>query len=129
MPRISAIQDFRYPSLIRADSLDFDELIQETFKQVEEKVLEIRIYLGCTQQEGFLRISSLLFNLLQTPLLKARFVKKEKKWLLKYIKPINHADVPDEDKDLLRQCLGMYFAGKNTLEKVMPAKSTTWQPW
>ena len=117
MPRISALQDFRYPSLIREDSLDFDELIQEAFKQIEEKTIEMRIYLGRTSQESFLKISSLFFNLLQTPLLKVRFVKKEKKWLLQYIKPLNNADVPEEDKQLLRHSLETYFAGKKTFGK------------
>jgi len=117
MPRISAIQEFRYPSLIREDSLDFDELIQEGFKQVEDKTVEMRIYLGRTRQESLLKISALLFNLLQTPLLKARFVKKEKKWLLQYIKPLNNADVPEEDKALLHYSLETYFSGKKTLGK------------
>lgn len=117
MPRISAIQEFRYPSLIREDSLDFDELIQEAFKQVDDKSVEMRIYLGRIQQENFLKISSLLFNLLQTPLLKARFVKKDKKWLLQYVKPLNNADVPEEDKELLRHSLETYFAGKKTFGK------------
>jgi glutathione synthase/RimK-type ligase-like ATP-grasp enzyme len=117
MPRISAIQEFRYPSLIREDSLDFDELIQEGFRQVEDKTVEMRIYLGRTRQESLLKISALLFNLLQTPLLKARFVKKEKKWLLQYIKPLNNADVPEEDKALLHYSLETYFSGKKTLGK------------
>lgn len=117
MPRISAIQEFRYPSLIREESLDFDELIQESFKQIEDTTIEMRIYMGRTRQESFLKISSLLFNLLQTPLLKARFVRKEKKWLLQYIKPLNNADVPEEDKALLKQSLETYFAGKKVFGK------------
>ncbi|MDF9797175.1 glutathione synthase/RimK-type ligase-like ATP-grasp enzyme [Catalinimonas alkaloidigena] len=114
MPRISAIQDFRFPSLIREDSLDFDELIQDTFKQVNEKTVEMRIYMGKTQNEAFLKLASLLFNLLQTPLLKARFVKKEKKWLLQYIQPANNSDIPDEDKPILHASLQAYFEGKKT---------------
>lgn len=114
MPRISAIQDFRYPSLIREDSLDFDELIQDTFKQVSDKTVEMRIYMGKTQNEAFLKLASLLFNLLQTPLLKARFVQKEKKWLLQYIRPTNNSDIPEEDKPLLSASLQAYFAGKKT---------------
>src|SRR5271156_3169586 len=32
LPGVSTIQDFRFPSILRDDSLDFDELIQNTFK-------------------------------------------------------------------------------------------------
>src|SRR5450432_2994536 len=32
LPGVSTIQDLRFPSILRDDSLDFDELIQSTFK-------------------------------------------------------------------------------------------------
>ena len=31
LPGVSTLQDFRFPSILRDDSLDFDELIQSTF--------------------------------------------------------------------------------------------------
>ncbi|MFP4339643.1 MAG: RimK family protein [Cyclobacteriaceae bacterium] len=113
MPRISSIQEFRYPSLIREDSLDFEGLIQDALKNEEEKSVEVRIYVGRSVKESHQRIASMLFNLLQTPLLKARFVTKEKKWLLQYVKPMNLSDVPPEEHKLLSASLQNYFAGKN----------------
>jgi RimK-like ATPgrasp N-terminal domain len=34
LPEVSTIQDLRYPSILRDDSLDFDALIQTTFKNL-----------------------------------------------------------------------------------------------
>jgi len=122
MPRIANIQDFRYPSLIREDSLDFDELIQDTLKAIDVKTVEMRIYMGRTQQDSFLKLSNLLFNLLQTPLLKARFIKKDKKWLLQSINPISNTDIPENEKELLRSSLENYFLGKKTFGKNISRK-------
>src|SRR6478609_2991318 len=51
LPGVSTIQDLRFPSIIRDDSLDFDELIQNTFKNEPYDKVEFNIYFGSAQAE------------------------------------------------------------------------------
>src|SRR6187402_1853354 len=51
LPGISTIQDLRFPSILREDSQDFDDLIQETFENEKLDRVEFDIYLGITRHE------------------------------------------------------------------------------
>src|SRR5678815_2949958 len=57
LPGISTIQDLRFPSILRDDSLDFDELIQNTFKSEPYDRVEFNIYFGTTLSLSLIHIS------------------------------------------------------------------------
>src|SRR6478736_4544047 len=108
LPEVSTIQDLRFPSILRDDSLDFDELIQNTFKNEPYDRVDFNIYFGITQSEQLNKLALQLFQLVQAPSLRASFSKKNK-WVLHSIKPISLNEVPDSDKPLLVQALEKYF--------------------
>ena len=116
IPHISTVQDFRFPSLIREDAQDFDDLIQQTFKNEATENIEFCVHLGKTKYEPYNRLANTLFNLMQAPILKASFVKKSK-WALQSLKPLSFPEIPPEDKPVLSAALENYFSGKNTLKK------------
>jgi len=111
LPEVSTIQDLRFPSILRDDSLDFDELIQSTFKNETTDRIEFNIYFGFTQSENFNRLGHQLFQMVQAPSLRAVFSKKTK-WTLRKISPISLNEVPDEDKPTLVQGLERYLLRK-----------------
>jgi len=111
LPEVSTIQDFRFPSILREDSLDFDELIQTTFKNEPYDRVEFNIYFGITSSEQLNRLAQQLFQMVQAPSLRASFSKKNK-WVLQSIKPINLNEVPDGDKILLESSLEKYLLRK-----------------
>jgi glutathione synthase/RimK-type ligase-like ATP-grasp enzyme len=111
LPEVSTIQDLRFPSILRDDSLDFDELIQSTFKNETGDRIEVNIYFGFTKAENFNRLGLQLFQMVQAPSLRAVFSKKTK-WSLRKIKPISLSEVPDEDKPILVQGLERYLLRK-----------------
>ncbi len=113
IPKVSTIQDLRYPSLIREDSLEFDDLIQDTLKHVDQNEYDLYIYFGKTGNEQYNRLSGLLFSLIQSPILKVGFKRKKRHWTLQYTKPLNISEVPAEDRDLLSKALQQYFAGRS----------------
>ena len=78
LPGVSTIQDFRFPSILREDSLDFDELIQSTFKNDPYDRVEFSIYFGSTQAEHLNKLALQLFQMVQAPSLRASFSKKTK---------------------------------------------------
>jgi hypothetical protein len=111
LPEVSTIQDFRFPSILRDDSLDFDVLIQNTFKNENSDKVELNIYFGSTKSEIHNRLALQLFQMVQAPSVRAIFSKKNK-WVLQSIKPISLSEVPADDKPLLIQALERYLLRK-----------------
>lgn len=116
MPEISTLQDFRFPSLVKDDTEDFDDLIQAAFKKQKEDKLELFVCFGQAHLPKMNRVGSLLFNLFQVPMLKAVFTKKEK-WALTQLKPLNLNEFPDDYEVVLKSSLDNYLQGKNRLQK------------
>ncbi len=111
LPGVSTIQDLRFPSILRDDSLDFDELIQSTFKNEPYDRIDFNIYFGDTLSENLNKLGRQLFQLVQAPSIRASFSKKHK-WVLHNIKPISINEVPISDKPLLVNALEKYLHRK-----------------
>lgn len=108
LPGVSTIQDLRFPSILREDSMDFDNLIQTTFKGEPYDRVEFNIYFGMTRSENLNKLGQQLFQMVQAPSLRAVFSKKTK-WVLQNIRPISINEVPDSDKPLLVTSLERYL--------------------
>lgn len=111
LPEVTTIQDLRYPSILRDDSLDFDALIQTTFKNEPYDKVEFNVYFGQTQSEHLNRLALQLFQLVQAPLVRASFAKKAK-WVLQSIRPVSLNEMPDTDQPLLESALEKYLLRK-----------------
>lgn len=111
LPGVSTIQDLRFPSILREDSQDFDNLIQNAFKGDPGDRVEFNIYFGITQSEHLNKLANQLFQYIQAPSLRAAFSKRNK-WLLQSIKPLSLGEVPEADRPLLRKGLEKYIVRK-----------------
>ncbi|MGC3946303.1 MAG: RimK family protein [Chryseolinea sp.] len=114
LPGVSTIQDLRFPSILREESQDFDDLIQSSFKHVTTDKVEFDIYFGITQQEELNKLAKQLFQYIQAPCLIATFTKRSK-WVLQSIKPLSLGEVPDEDRQLLRMAVERYLLRKRDI--------------
>jgi glutathione synthase/RimK-type ligase-like ATP-grasp enzyme len=111
LPGVTTIQDLRFPSILREDSQDFDNLIQTAFKNETGDRVEFNIYFGITQSENLNKLASQLFQYIQAPSLRAAFSKRSK-WLLQSIKPLSLGEVPEADRELLQKGLEKYIVRK-----------------
>lgn len=111
LPGVSTIQDLRFPSILREDSQDFDNLIQNAFKGEAGDRVEFNIYFGITQSENLNKLANQLFQYIQAPSLRAAFSKRSK-WLLQSIKPLSLGEVPEADRELLQKGLEKYVVRK-----------------
>jgi len=111
LPEVSTIQDLRFPSILRDDSLDFDALIQTTFKHEPYDKVEFNIYFGITQSEPLNKLALQLFQLVQAPLVRAIFSKKNK-WVLSSIRPVSLNEMPEVDQPILESALEKYLLRK-----------------
>lgn len=115
LPGIVTIQDLRFPSILREDSQDFDDLIQNSFKHIRADRVEFDIYFGITQEEALNKLARQLFQYVQAPSLSATFSKKTK-WVLQSIKPLSLGEVPKEDRPLLRSAVEKYLQRKRQVK-------------
>jgi glutathione synthase/RimK-type ligase-like ATP-grasp enzyme len=115
LPGITTIQDLRFPSILREDSQDFDDLIQNAFKNEKQDKVEFDIYFGITQHEHLNKLAKQLFQYIQAPSLSATFSKKSK-WVLQSIKPLSLGEVPKEDRPLLRTAVEKYLQRKRDVK-------------
>jgi hypothetical protein len=111
LPGVSTIQDLRFPSILREDSQDFDNLIQNSFKNETADRVEFDIYFGITQSESLNKLAIQLFQYIQAPSLRATFSKRSK-WVLQSIKPLSLNEVPEADQKLLQKGLEKYIDRK-----------------
>ncbi len=111
LPAVSTLQDFRFPSILRDDSQDFDDLIQNSFKAELNERVEFNIYFGTTQVDSLNKLAKQLFQYIQSPCLRAIFIKKSK-WVLQSIRPLSLLEVPPTDNELLKKALMHYFSRK-----------------
>jgi glutathione synthase/RimK-type ligase-like ATP-grasp enzyme len=111
LPSVGSIQDLRFPSILREDFHDFDDLIQHTFRSVSEDRVSFIVYFGMTRSENLNRLGRQLFQYVQAPILKASFARR-KQWSLLSVKPLSVGEVPEEDRDLLQRSLEQYLVRK-----------------
>lgn len=116
IPEIATLQDFRFPSLIKDDAEDFEDMINESLKGISESKFELRVYFGHTGEQAFSRLGALLFNLYQVPIVQAVFVKKEK-WQLQSLKTLHLNEIGENDFPMLQKALHFYVMGKNVVRK------------
>jgi hypothetical protein len=90
----------RFPSILREDFQDFDDLIQNSFKNVTTDKVEFDIYFGITQEEHLNKLAKQLFQYIPAPSLTVIFAKRSK-WVLQSIKPLSFGEVPEEEMGLL----------------------------
>lgn len=122
MPEISTLQDFRFPSLVKEDAEDFDDVIQDSFKKLKADKQELYVCFGSAHLPDFNRAGILLFNLFQAPILKAVFTRKDK-WVLHQLKPLNLNEFPDHLEAHLKASLDEYLRGKNRINKQFSRKT------
>lgn len=116
IPEIATLQDFRFPSLIRDDAEEFNDLIQSSLKSQTENKVVIHIMFGQVDNPQFSKIGVLLFNLFQIPIIQAVFVKKEK-WHLQALKPLHLKDLDESNSKKLQEALFFYITGKKVVRK------------
>jgi len=116
LPSTSTVMDFRFQGLIKEDTQDFDDLIQQVLSKRMEERVEVTIFFGFTEDLSLSKVGVLLFNLYQSPFLKATFVKKEK-WNLQNLKPFNLKDLSASDLNYASLSLKLFLEGKKVVKK------------
>src|SRR4051812_26977163 len=121
-PNIVTVQDMKSQTVVRFVSDDLDELIQKSLAPIGSEKFTLSVYFGRNVARRYDRISLHLFNLFQSPLLRAQFVRNGK-WQLRNVAPIPLGDIPRHHLNFVAEVASEHFAGRRpTVKKRAPAK-------
>ncbi|MFT4737575.1 MAG: glutathione synthase/RimK-type ligase-like ATP-grasp enzyme [Cyclobacteriaceae bacterium] len=114
LPTTSSMMDVKLTHLIKGDAQDFDQIIQSSLDKYADNKLEIKIFFGKANDPTLAKLSSLLFQLYQMPVLMARFEKKER-WQLSTLRSQNIRDLTKTEQIELLPGLQYLSTGKNAI--------------
>ncbi len=122
IPNVTTIQDFKAQAVVRVVTDDLDELIQKSLSKLKSDQFTLSIYFGQNLAKQYAALSAKLYNQLQAPLLRAKFVRS-KKWVLQSVHPVPLNEIPDDHKPYVAEFAKAYFGKK----RYQPAKTTIHQ--
>lgn len=108
IPNVKNIRDFKAPAVVKIISDDIDELIQKSLHKLTGTEFVLSIYFGQNVSPQYLELSQELYRIFQAPLLRAKFVFKQK-WFIQSIRPISVDEIPETHKDLVDKFAIEYF--------------------
>lgn len=111
VPSVSTIQDLKSQTIIRVASGELEEIIQKSLAPIQSGEFILSIYFGRNLAKRHDRLSRHLFDLFESPFLRATFVtnEKEHKWQLHNINPIAVNDIPEEHRVFVIEVAKEYF--------------------
>jgi glutathione synthase/RimK-type ligase-like ATP-grasp enzyme len=112
-PSISAIQDMRSQAMVRLVSEELEELIQKSLGPIQGDKFTLSIYFGRNLARRHDRLCRHLFNLFQSPMLRARFTRNGK-WQLRSIATIAANEVPQSHWPFVVRVAAEHFAGRGS---------------
>jgi glutathione synthase/RimK-type ligase-like ATP-grasp enzyme len=113
IPSVTTMNDFKSRNIVRSISGDIDELIQKSLKHLKGPEFTLSIYFGRNISERYDKLARALYNLFQSPLLRAHFLHNSQgEWLLDHIQPIPFQMISEEHKPYVEDFAKTYFAQK-----------------
>lgn len=109
LPGVIALQDLKSPAMIRFVGDELDALIQKSLEPLQSDQFQLSVYFGCNIAKRYERLARQLFNVVQVPLLRFRFIKN-KSWQIRSVKALELHDIPDSHRDFLMESAAKHFA-------------------
>ena len=109
LPSVKTITDLQSTFVNRIPTSEIVNLWQELLDPLKAETFTLSIYFGKNIAQKYEKLSSILFNLFPSPLLRAEFYKVENKWQMKNINPIPLKEVPGEHFSYLIDFAKQYF--------------------
>ena len=122
LPRASTIEDLQSQHLVRHLAEGQDELIQKSLAPIKSDTFELSIYFGRNVASRYDALSRQLFNLLQAPLLRANFQRRDHHWRIRSVRPIAASEIATAHQKFAIQATTEYFMGRKTRvrKRVLP---------
>jgi glutathione synthase/RimK-type ligase-like ATP-grasp enzyme len=112
-PSVSTIQDIKSQAMMRLVSGELDELIQKSLSRIQSDKFTLSIYFGRNLAKRYERLALQLFNMFQSPLLRAQFGRdKDQRWQLRSVSTISASGIPPSHHDFVAEVATKHFTGR-----------------
>ncbi|MGB8704168.1 MAG: RimK family protein [Gillisia sp.] len=111
IPTVKNIVDFREPKLVKIVSEEFEDLIQQSLKNIKSQEFTLSIYFGQNVAQKYKELSAMFFRHFQIPFLRVKF-NFTTRWNIKSVKAISESEIPQEHKESMQYFAAQYFAKK-----------------
>lgn len=111
IPTVRNLVDLREPKLIKIVSEEFDDLIQQSLKNIKSQEFTLSIYFGQNVAHKYKELSAMFYRHFQIPFLRVKF-NFTTKWNIKSVKAISESEIPDDHKSSMQNFASQYFAKK-----------------
>lgn len=111
IPTVKNLVDLREPKLVRIVSDEFDDLIQQSLKNIKSQEFTLSIYFGQNVAQKYRELSAMFHRHFQIPFLRVTFYHSSK-WNIKNIKAISEAEIPEEHRESMLLFAEQYFSKK-----------------
>lgn len=112
LPGISVIEDLQSRDLVRLLTADLDGLVQKSLAPIRSDAITLSIYFGRNIAARYDFLARHIFDLLQAPLLQARFVRRNGTWHVSSVSPLAVSEIPAQHRDFLIEAASAYFSGR-----------------
>ncbi len=112
-PSVSTIQDIKSQAMMRLVSGELDELIQKSLARIQSDKFTLSIYFGRNLAKRYDRLALQLFNMFQSPLLRAQFGRdKDQRWQLRSVSTISASGIPPSHHEFVADVAAKHFSGR-----------------
>ncbi len=112
IPSIATIQEMKSSSIIKILTAELDANIQKALKDIKSDKFTLSIYFGKNLSKKYDSLSLQLFNLFQSPFIRAHFYLSNGKWSISTISAITTSEIPADHKDFVQSATKKYFESK-----------------
>ncbi|WP_242918839.1 RimK family protein [Pontibacter liquoris] len=109
IPSVTTMQDLKSPTIVRAITVEIEDLIKKSLASLRSKTFTLSIYFGQNVAQKYEKLCKQLHDLFQAPLLRAQFVYRDE-WVLQSISPIPVNEVPEHHHKYMKRFAKAYFA-------------------
>ncbi|RAJ13466.1 RimK family protein [Olleya aquimaris] len=110
-PTVKNLVDLKTLKLVRIVSDEFDDVIQQSLKNIKSQEFTLSIYFGQNVAQKYKELSSLFYKHFQIPFLRVKF-NFNTKWNVQSIKAISESEIPKDHMDCVHDFANQYFAKK-----------------
>lgn len=111
IPTTKNIVDLKALKLVRIVSDEFDDVIQQSLKNIKSQDFTLSIYFGQNVAQKYKNLSALFYRHFQVPFLRVNF-NHTTKWNIQSIKAISESEIPTEHLPSVHEFANQYFAKK-----------------
>ena len=111
IPTVKNIVDLKALKLVRIVSDEFDDVSQQSLKNIKSQEFTLSIYFGQNVAQKYKELSTLFYRHFQVPFLRVKF-NHTTKWNIQNIRAISESEIPLEHMESVHVFANQYFSKK-----------------